>query len=556
MVLHLGKIYMSDNSVADKTIKELKSRLKSAINARTEIENEFSAQSSLLTNFIGKLSQACKGTDILLDNKLANLRVTLKKATSFTELEHDIKTISALLQQHSLKSDKSRTEIHDQLYNSSTGLQKLKKFPQQSRRQLQALIAKVEEGQSSLIQYIPLMSEFIAFYESIIAGQIRLGVEQTQATNTTEPVKLDKINHVENKTVLAKNIVPEQQVAPKELLGRFNSILNTLVISKKYKADISKIKSSIHDQISHQNLMTECLNVFDFIIEDLEQERNRAKVFLSTISETLISVQLSVTATISNSSESNKKHVKINQELSDRINEVSASINDAGSLNEMKFDITDKVQHIAKTLQKKAELEHSENIALQKELNSMSAKVETLEQQSKAFEKRLQEVKAESLQDALTKLANRASFDEFFANELARFQKREFDLAITIIDLDDFKRINDTFGHIAGDKTLQVIAETLRKVMGKDIFISRYGGEEFILIFKDIDKVTVMNRLNMLRKKVASLPFTFKGTRVSITLSIGVTLIQRDDNVHSAFERADTALYRAKNEGKNKVVYG
>ena len=92
--------------------------------------------------------------------------------------------------------------------------------------------------------------------------------------------------------------------------------------------------------------------------------------------------------------------------------------------------------------------------------------------------------------------------------------------------------------------------------MGNDVFISRYGGEEFVLIFKDVDKITVMNRLNMLRKKVASLPFTFKGTRVTITLSIGVTLVQRDDIVHSAFERADTALYRAKHEGKNKVVYG
>lgn len=547
---------MSDNSVADKTIKELKSRLKSAINARTELENEFSSQSALLTSFIGKLSQACKGTDILLDNKLANLRTTLKKATSFTELENDIKKISTLLQQHSLKSEKSRMEIHDQLNNSSVGLQKIKSFPKENRRQLQAIIAKAEEGKATLFQYIPLMSEFIAFYESIILGQIRPDIEQQATSNITKPVALSKINSVNSDGIQEQTITPEQQTASKELLGRFNSILNTLVISKKYTADISKIKSSIHDQISQQNLMTKCLTVFDFIIEDLEQERNRAKVFLSTISETLTSVQLSVTSTIATSSESNKKQAKINQELTDKINEVSVSINDANLLSEMKFEISNKVEHIAKTLQKKAELENSQNLALQEKLNSMSAKVETLEQQSKAFEKRLQEVKAESLQDALTKLANRAAFDEFFAKELDRFQQDEFDLAITIIDIDDFKRINDTFGHTAGDKTLQVLADTLKKVMGKEVFISRYGGEEFVLIFKHVDKITVMNRLNMLRKKIASLPFTFKGTRVTITLSIGVTLVQRGDILHSAFERADTALYKAKNEGKNKVVYG
>ena len=544
---------MSENSVAEKTIKDLKSRLNSAINARSELENEFSAQSILLTGFIGKLSQACKGTDILLDNKLANLRTTLKTSTCFTDLEKDINTVSKLLRQHSLKNDKNRIQIHEQLNHSGTGLQKVKNFPMQSRRQLQALITQAEESQSSLVQYIPLMSEFIAFYESIIHEQINLPAEQSQ--NIKKPVAVNKINNVETEEVLDKSSLIEQS-APKELLGRFSSILNTLVISKKHKADISKIKSSLHGQVTNQILMTTCLNVFDFMIEDLEHERSRAKVFLSTLSDTLTSVQVSVSATISSSSECSEQHAKINQELSDKIKEVSMGINDAGSLTEMKVDVNGKIQQIAKTLQNKAKLEDKQRSTMHDRLNSMSAQVEKLEQQSKIFEKRIQEVTAKSFQDALTKLANRASFDEYFAKELVRFHHKQFDLAISVIDLDDFKRINDTFGHTAGDKTLQVIAETLTKVMGKDVFISRYGGEEFVIIFKDTDKITVMNKLNMLRKKVASLPFTFKGTRVSITLSIGVTLIQRDDIVHSAFERADTALYRAKSEGKNKVIYG
>ena len=544
---------MSENSVAEKTIKDLKSRLNSAINARSELENEFSAQSILLTGFIGKLSQACKGTDILLDNKLANLRTTLKTSTCFTDLEKDINTVSKLLRQHSLKNDKNRIQIHEQLNHSGTGLQKVKNFPMQSRRQLQALITQAEESQSSLVQYIPLMSEFIAFYESIIHAQINLPAEQSQ--NIKKSVAVNKINNVETEEVLDKSSLIEQS-APKELLGRFSSILNTLVISKKHKADISKIKSSLHGQVTNQILMTTCLNVFDFMIEDLEQERSRAKVFLSTLSDTLTSVQVSVSATISSSSECSEQHAKINQELSDKIKEVSMGINDAGSLTEMKVDVNDKIQQIAKTLQNKAKLEDKQRSTMHDRLNSMSAQVEKLEQQSKIFEKRIQEVTAKSFQDALTKLANRASFDEYFAKELVRFHHKQFDLAISVIDLDDFKRINDTFGHTAGDKTLQVIAETLTKVMGKDVFISRYGGEEFVIIFKDNDKITVMNKLNMLRKKVASLPFTFKGTRVSITLSIGVTLIQREDIVHSAFERADTALYRAKSEGKNKVIYG
>jgi diguanylate cyclase len=544
---------MSEISVAEKTIKTLKSRLESAINARSEIENEFSAQSALLTRFIGKLSQACKGTDILLDNKLATLRTTLKTSTSFTDLDRDIKAISILLRQHSLKNDKNSIEIHEQLNASSIGLQKVKKFPKENRHQLQALIGKIEQSQSSLIQYIPIMSEFIAFYESIIHQQINKPAEQALAANKS--VTLGKINKVGTHE-LTKKISVTEQVVPQELIGRFSSILNTLVLSNKHKADITKIKSSLHGPVSNQLLMTKCLNVFDFMIENLEQERSRAKVFLLTLSETLSSVQVSVNATIVSSSKSRVQNAKINEELTDKINAVSIGIIDAGSLSEMKVDVNDKIQKIAKTLENKAKLEEKQSLALHDKLNNMSAQVKQLEQQNKVFEKRIQEVQAKSFQDTLTKLANRAAFDAFFAKEIVRFHHKQFDLAITVIDLDDFKRINDTYGHTAGDKTLQIIADTLTKFMSKDVFISRYGGEEFVLIFKGVDKITVMNKLNMLRKKVSSLPFTFKGTRVSITFSIGVTFVQRYDNVNSAFERADTALYQAKNDGKNKVIYG
>jgi len=544
---------MSENSVAEKTINHLKSRLDAAINARSEIEEEFSAQSALLTSFIGKLSQACKGTDILLDNKLANLRSALKKATSFADLEKEIKTISALLQQHSLQNDKSIKKIHEQLQVSSISLQKTKNLPASNRRQLKKLVDSTQQSQTSLVQYVPLMSEFIVFYESVL--QTQSSQPSVGLLNQNNSVTTQNINKVEIANALTADTTNEQSVS-KELLARFNLILNTLVVSTKHKSDIKDIKSSLKGKVSNHILMTECFNVFDLIIEDLKLERSTAKIFLSTLSETLASVQASVNLTITSTAKSNVKNDKLNKELKDKITEMSLGVNGPGSLTDMKLDVNEKLQHIAKTLEKKTQFEEQQRLALQDKLNKMSAQVEQLELQSQNFEKRIQEQQAKSLQDALTKLGNRAAFDEHFAKEIVRYHHKNFDLAITVIDLDDFKRINDTYGHTAGDKTLQVIANTLTKVIGEDAFIGRYGGEEFVLIFSGLDKSTVINKLNNLRKKVASLPFTFKNNRVSITLSIGVTLIEKDDNVHSAFERADTALYQAKKDGKNRVIYG
>ena len=397
------------------------------------------------------------------------------------------------------------------------------------------------------------MSEFIVFYESVL--QTQSSQPSVGLLNQNNSVTTQNINKVETANALTADTTNEQSVS-KELLARFNLILNTLVVSTKHKSDIKDIKSSLKGKVSNHILMTECFNVFDLIIEDLKLERSTAKIFLSTLSETLASVQASVNLTITSTAKSNVKNDKLNKELKDKITEMSLGVNGPGSLTDMKLDVNEKLQHIAKTLEKKTQFEEQQRLALQDKLNKMSAQVEQLELQSQNFEKRIQEQQAKSLQDALTKLGNRAAFDEHFAKEIVRYHHKNFDLAITVIDLDDFKRINDTYGHTAGDKTLQVIANTLTKVIGEDAFIGRYGGEEFVLIFSGLDKSTVINKLNNLRKKVASLPFTFKNNRVSITLSIGVTLIEKDDNVHSAFERADTALYQAKKDGKNRVIYG
>jgi diguanylate cyclase (GGDEF)-like protein len=544
---------MGENTTAEKTISHLKSKLDTAINARSELEEEISSQSALLTGFIGKLSQACKGIDKLLDNKLANLRSSLRKSISFADLENEIRVISALLQQHSVQNDKNIKKMHEQLQASLVSLKKIKNLPTSDRKQLKKLTNSSQESQDSLIQYIPLMSEFITFYDGALHAKDQMPKGGLLGANNA--VTMEKINKVDV-SAEKSNVSLNEQTVSAELLERFKSILNTLVISEKHKKDINKIKASLKKKMSNQSLMTNCLNVFDLIIEDLNQERSTAKIFLSTLSETLATVQASVSSTMTSTVEANAKQDIINKELHEKIHEMSQGINDANSLSDMKVDVNDKLLQIAETLEKKTQLEEQQRQKLQNKLNKMSAQVEQLEQQSQSFEKRIQEQQAKSLQDALTKLGNRAAFDEYFAKEIVRFHHSKFDLAITVIDLDDFKRINDTYGHTAGDKTLQVIANTLTKVVGDEAFIGRYGGEEFVLVYSGIDKVTIMNKLNVLRKKVASLPFTFKNNRVSITLSIGVSLITHNDNVHSAFERADAALYQAKKDGKNRVIYG
>jgi len=530
---------MSDTSTSDTQVIQLKSKLEAAISSRALLENDLKSQSSMLVDFIGRLSQTCKGQDKTLDNKLANLRVLLKKSAALSDIEKQITVISQLLQQHSTTNAVNIKTLHNDFLSAGKSLQKINGLPADLRRSLRSLIQNNEDEKDAVVQYVPVLSQLISFYTDVLAAK-----SNTSNNNITTQIPANNLDQTKS-----------EQPVSKAFIDKFSNILNELALSDINTKQLSTVKAKIKPDMSNNNLLDRFFEVFDVIVEDLKNERNTAKVFLSTLSETLSTVQSAVKSTLEISSASGAKHEKLNNMLQKQVGEMATDISAATSLANIKNDINDKLKRIAITLQKKSTLEKEQNDLLQSKMQEMSNKMQTLEEQSKTFEKRIQEQQTKSMTDALTKLSNRASFDDYYAKSLMKFHSNNFDLAIIVLDLDDFKRINDTYGHTAGDKTLQVIANTLKKHIGDNAYVARYGGEEFVLIMSKANKEQVLQRLETIRKHIARLPFKFKNDKVSITVSIGASHVNKEDNTHTAFERADEALYQAKAQGKNQVVY-
>jgi len=530
---------MSDTSTSDKQMVQLKRKLDAATSSRTVLENDFKAQSTMLIDFIGRLSQTCKGQDKTLDSKLANLRNLLKTAAPLNELQEQISNVSTLLQQHSKTNEANIEILHSDFLASGKSLQKMSGLPSGLRRELRSLLQSNDEKKDAIIEYIPIFNQLIHFYTTLLASK-----ENTQGASLSAQ-SIANNSHVVDKDTLVN----------KEFIEKFSGILNELALSDINTKQLSTVKAKIKPDMSNDNLLDRFFEVFDVIVEDLKNERNTAKAFLSTLSNTLATVQSAVKNTLEVSTSTGSKHEKLNHMLQKQVGDMATDISKATSLANIKNDINEKLKLISSTLKKKSVLEKEQNAALKSKMQEMVSKVETLEEQSKTFEKRIQEQQAKSMEDALTKLANRAAFDDYYAKALLKFHSKNFDLAIIVLDLDDFKRINDTYGHTAGDKTLQVIANTLRKHIDDNTFVARYGGEEFVLIISNADQQKVLKKLNVIRQQIARLPFKFKNDKVNITVSVGASHITKEDNTHTAFERADEALYQAKAQGKNQVVY-
>jgi diguanylate cyclase len=179
-----------------------------------------------------------------------------------------------------------------------------------------------------------------------------------------------------------------------------------------------------------------------------------------------------------------------------------------------------------------------------------------MEQEALGYREHLEEQRQKALIDPLTSLPNRAAWSERLEHEVRHWQQHGNTLLLAMLDLDHFKRINDNYGHLAGDKVLKIIASVLRKRLRGTDFIARFGGEEFVMLMPGTSLATGAKLLETLRAAIESCPFHFKGERVTITLSVGFTACKTAEHSDQALKRADQALYRAKNAGRNRVEPG
>jgi diguanylate cyclase (GGDEF)-like protein/PAS domain S-box-containing protein len=170
-----------------------------------------------------------------------------------------------------------------------------------------------------------------------------------------------------------------------------------------------------------------------------------------------------------------------------------------------------------------------------------------------SLEQRVQTLHEKATRDALTGVANRAEFDRVHHQFAADHLASGIPCSLIICDLDFFKKVNDNYGHQAGDEALTSFAALLRRHCRSGDLVARYGGEEFVLLCTDCDNATATKRAQQIRIELSELPQPMLGGRC-ITASFGVTEVQNGDTPEAMLRRADRALLQAKDNGRNQVV--
>jgi diguanylate cyclase len=209
----------------------------------------------------------------------------------------------------------------------------------------------------------------------------------------------------------------------------------------------------------------------------------------------------------------------------------------------------------------------AQTVDLERVIDLSRAMLDRIEQVESAMERsqaetvqlreNLAKARIEADVDHLTRLPNRRAFERRFASAAAEARAQGEPLCVAFCDVDHFKAVNDTHGHDAGDRILVAIAGTLNDIANDECFVARHGGEEFVLLFYGLNKDAAWRKLDAVRRAMAHRQLMNRDTGRpfgKITFSAGIAEVTEDADTRSALARADAALYRAKQEGRNRIV--
>ncbi|QIR14039.1 GGDEF domain-containing protein [Shewanella aestuarii] len=515
---------MKDSDIAVSQIALMKQKLHSARTALEEFNKDRNDKLKTLIQFIGQLSLACKGQNLELDNKLAKLRHNLHDFDQIDEALPELVDIERLLKgqynQTMAKLEESRTGLSKVIRQ----IQRVNSAPDKVKKEVNYFKQELSKPFHTVWEYIPKVEKLIGFYEDIL---------QLQFNN---PDDID--------------ILPQHIQLARELAVKISEI----EFRKDQRDQVLVMKEVLLGDITLSTLLESYQTIISLLLDNIAREKSASQDFLYALNDALTVVR----DVVNNSHNSNERSAQLKQQLNNEINlrvdNAGGLITDIEDIADLKTQLTVQLSSLRDALSRKEALEQREQAILRNSINAMRKELNSITQEANSFKEKLFEHQKLNLLDPLTQLANRTALEDRMDQEYRNHIRFKTPLWIAVTDIDHFKMVNDNFGHSTGDKTLQVIAMALKNSLRESEFVARYGGEEFVLLLPDITEENISILLNRVREKIKNIPFKFKNQKITVTLSIGAAQVMENETIEEAFERADAALYKAKNNGRDRVV--
>jgi len=353
------------------------------------------------------------------------------------------------------------------------------------------------------------------------------------------------------------NVTTNDKDAPQVFCDVLENLFSRLALDESVSDDAKQLQKQLAEgscQKEGKELIAHMADIINRNRSGLLQEKNELEAFLGQIAEILSEVSSSVDAGIKNEQQGHEGSVNLQNAVDDEVKRIEADVNDSADINDLKKKVVKRITEIQTQVDLFRQEEEKRNAVAEQYAQVLSVKLMEVESETAELKNKLHQSRKKLLFDALTGVHSRLAYEERLEEEFRRWKRFDQPLTLVVWDVDHFKKVNDEFGHLAGDKALKVIATALNSRMRETDFTGRLGGEEFVSIFPGTRLDDAVRLADEIRMAVPAKGFNYNGKALEITVSCGLSEFREGDDPQKVFKRADAALYTAKSSGRNRCV--
>lgn len=493
-----------------------------------------------LRKAVSRISLLAEGNDPELDCVVRQIRQETTKGGNAKAIQK----VLAEAEPHLLNSDETRLnrakQVRDTLHDLINLLEQQNKnsVPHSEKKALESLVRL--HWQSS------------PQWPSLFRAYLEL------ARNTLNPKSTETSNeHSFFQRIFRRAKSKSKERSNQELMEHIGhtlaALLSNLSLSSDYDEPITSLKAVLASSRDLQELPSLLDEVINLIVVSTGKTQEGLTNYLNQLNKQLASINVSIASNYKSQRTLIENREGFDSTLQQHVADTSLAAKNATDLDTLKTLIDERMGALSDTM-----TQYKQQMALQEKQSHQSiallkSKVSRMEKDASSMRTSLQEKLAQAMTDALTNLPNRAAYQDTILPLFNSSIKNKQTLFLAVCDIDHFKQVNDTWGHQAGDKVLQLVTKQLRNTLAKDDMVFRYGGEEFVTILPNISQADAIKRVQSIRQSIEQTPFNVNGDPVKITISIGMACRQDNEDHESLFARADKQLYLAKESGRNNV---
>ncbi|OCW27717.1 GGDEF domain-containing protein [Pseudomonas sp. S3E12] len=346
---------------------------------------------------------------------------------------------------------------------------------------------------------------------------------------------------------------PSYSSVSKHIEDTLIGLLEELALPERHRPQAEAMRERLAHGLNWYELLPILDDLAVLMLAITDSGQHEFEAYLKQLNERLEAFQGHLQVASDGHADSRSAARELDTQIREQVDGLQSSVQEAADLDSLKQVLESHLEGLLGTMDEHQQQRDQREQEVAARLKGLAERVANMEQEAQGYREHLEVQRQKALVDPLTGLPNRAAWSERLDHEVNAWHQRGNSLSLAMLDLDHFKRINDGYGHLAGDKVLKIIANVLRKRLRPNDFIARFGGEEFVLLMPDSSLSDALAVGEVLRAAIAACPFHFKGEPVTITVSMGVAQLQPGERSELALKRADEALYRAKAAGRNQV---